>query len=396
MESTIFLIFLILTSSLLLRYILDLINMPKVLAPIFVGFIFQSFFEEFLHLNMTTIDFLASFGAIMLLFYIGLEVNTEKIKERGKETFLIALFGFLLTFGIGFIVSYYTFGFSFITSFLIGSVLSVTAEGIAVILLKENRLLDSKVGNIIVSAGVIDDIFGILIILFISIFLSIQTFSYSFLFTTLIGIFVIVILFIFLKKTSKLIDSFFVKKSLISNQVDLLTISVIFLLAFAIFTDYVHLDFTLGAILGGLILNLSLKKRKKVGIEEEKEITSIISNITFGFLIYFFLFWIGTQFDFTNFGDNMILGILFAIIAFVGKFMATMFATRNFSENIRNKFLIGTGLSSKGGVELIIATIGLKAGIIGPDIFSSLIFMSVLLTILSPMLFNYFVKYKQW
>ncbi|MCA9495888.1 MAG: cation:proton antiporter [Nanoarchaeota archaeon] len=396
MELIILIIFLILSGSFLLRYIFEFLNLPKVLAPIFLGFIFQTFFSEYLTTSFDTIDFLASFGAIMLLFYIGLEVDLKKVREKGSETFSIAIAGFLLTFIIGIAVSYLVFHFSLLASFVIASVLSITAEGIAVLLLKENRLLKSNIGNMVISAGIIDDLIGIIILLFLSIFLSFQDFSYSFIGVTFIGIFVIITLFYFLKGTSKFIDSIFMKKSFLSNQIDLLTISVIFLLAFALFTETVHLDFTLGAILGGLILNLSLKKRKKIGQREEEAITLMISNITFGFLIYFFLFWIGTQFDLTNVSNNLLIGLLFAVIAFFGKFIGTLFATEHTKESLKTKFLVGTGLSSKGGVELVIATIGLKAGIINSEIFSSLIFMSVLLTILSPMLFNYFVRKEQW
>jgi Ca2+-transporting ATPase len=396
MELIILIIFLILSGSFLLGYIFTFLNLPKVLAPIFLGFIFQTFFKEFLIIGLDTINFLATFGAIMLLFYIGLEVDLKKLKEKGSETFSIAIAGFILTFIMGIVVSYLLFGFSLLVSFVIASVLSITAEGVAVLLLKENRLLKSNIGNIVISAGIIDDLIGVFILLFLSIFLSLKGLSFTFIGVTFIGIFVIITLFYFLRGTSKLIDSVFVKKSLMSNQIDLLTISVIFLLAFALFTETVHLDFSLGAILGGLILNIALKKKKKLGVQEEKEITSMISNITFGFLIYFFLFWIGTQFDLTNISNNLIIGLLFALIAFLGKFIGTLFATEHTRESLKTKFLIGTGLSSKGGVELVIATIGLKAGIINSDIFSSLIFMSVLLTILSPMLFNYFVRKEQW
>lgn len=395
MEEVIFLIFLILSMSYVLKSFFSQIKLPKVLAPIVLGVIFSQYFGTFLNINMDVVDFLASFGAMMLLFYLGLEIDTDIIKKKSKETIGIALSGFFLTFILGFLLSYLILNFGILSSLVVASVLSITAEGIAVILLKENRLLESKFGNIIVSAGVIDDIISVILILALSVFLSFQSLSYSFIMVTLVGIVIISVLFYFLKKTSNIIDSFFIKKSFLSNQSDLLTVSVIFLLTFAVFTKTVNLDFTLGAILGGLILNLSLKRRKVKGVEEEKEITSMISNITFGFLIYFFLFWIGTQFTFDNLGSNLLIGLLFALVAFLGKFIGTHIATRKTNESMKNKFLIGIGLSSKGGVELVIATIALKAGIVSAAIFSSIVTMSIFLTILSPILFNHYVK-KKW
>ncbi|MCA9459790.1 MAG: cation:proton antiporter, partial [Nanoarchaeota archaeon] len=123
MELIILIIFLILSGSFLLRYIFEFLNLPKVLAPIFLGFIFQTFFSEYLTTSFDTIDFLASFGAIMLLFYIGLEVDLKKVREKGSETFSIAIAGFLLTFIIGIAVSYLVFHFSLLASFVIASVL---------------------------------------------------------------------------------------------------------------------------------------------------------------------------------------------------------------------------------------------------------------------------------
>jgi len=393
MEFVIIIIFLILLISFSLSIIFEKIGIPKVLAPIIFGIFFQSFFSDyFIGNSLDVLNFFASFGAIMLLFYIGLQIDIDKFIKKSSETLRISNYTFFIIIIISFLISYFLFHFSFLSSFLISAVLSLTAEGIAAMVLKENKLLDSNIGSIIIGSGIINDITGIFLILILSITISYQTFSYLFIIPVLLGISIILVLFYFIKHTSKVIDSVLIKRRFLTNQIDLLTISIIFLLGFAIFTNLSHLDFSLGAILSGLIINFSLTRRRKVGLREEEEITNIISNITFGFLMYFFLFWVGLQFDFTKISENFLIGIVFSIIVIFGNLIGTFFATRNSRHNLKNKLLISTGLSSKGGIELVIATIGLKSGIIDIDIFSSIILMSIILTFLSPILFNYLIR----
>lgn len=394
MEQVILFIFSILLISFMLRIIFGFMKIPKLLAPIFVGLLFQLLFPIQLKESLDLINFLAEFGIIMLLFYIGLEVNIQKFTKKYRETVGVALIDFLTTFVISFSICLFFLKYEWITAFVIASVLSITAEGVAVLLLKENRLLKSKMGELVVGAGMIDDIIGIVILLFLSIFISYQTFSIMSILPFILGVLVIAILFYFINRISNIIDFVFIRDSFIKYPSELLTLSILFLLSFALFTQVINLEFTIGAIMAGLLLNFSLKNKSKKGVREEGEVKRIISNVTFGFLIYFFLFWIGIQFDISNVSQSIVLGIFFAALAFGGKFLGSLLSEHRYKESFKDSLLTGIGLSSKGGIDLVIIAIAKNAGLINEEIFSSLVIMSILLTFVVPIIFNFFVKKK--
>lgn len=387
--------FLIITFSFVFVKICELFKLPRVIGPLIVGIIANTFKDKIFNIQgyEPILETLGTLGIIMLLFYIGLELNLKHMKKSTKETMSVAFIGFGITFFLAFTLSKLFLHYSFFTSFIIASILSVTAEGILVSLLEQTRLIKSRIGEIIIGAGFIDDIISIILIGFISTYISFKGFSIESFFPLIVGIFIFIFGYFSLKYIAKLIDILFIHKYLLHSY-DLFTYSIIFLLTFAVFSELIGLDFTIGAILAGLLLNFSLKKEKHIGFREEIKIDHFIKNITFGFLSYFFFFWIGYNVEINLIVENPILGLIFAAIAFSGKYIGSMISTFFSKENLLKGSMIGIGMSSKGGVELVIAEIARKAGLISPQIFSAVVLMSITLTILSPLLFNYIIKKK--
>jgi len=328
----------------------------------------------------------------MFLFYIGLELDLKSIKKQRTETILVGVLGFILTFITALIFTYYILNLTFIVSIVIASVLSITAEGIAVMLLQENRLLHCKSGKIIVGAGLIDDLFGIFSLTLISIMATSAVGLISFI-PLIIGMIVFTSGFYCLKYLSKFIDDIFVHKNLLNSH-DLFTYSILFLLFFATFADKFGLDFSVGAILAGFLLNFSLYQKGHLGIQEEKRIDANIKSISLGFLSYFFFFSVGFSLDFSVLFEHIYWGLSFAAIAFLMKIISSVMATQISHDKLYPGLLIGLGMASKGGMDLVILEIARKSGLISPEIYSSLVFASFILIILSPLSFNFIAKKK--
>ncbi len=383
---------LILSFSFLLGKIFEKIRLPKILAPIFIGILFNIFSKNFnLNINRDIFELLSNLTIILLLFYIGLSIDFKSLKKEKGETILVGVLGFVISFILGFILTYFILKLSFLVSFIVSTTLSITAEGIMVILLEENRLIESKVGNVILGAGIIDDIIGILFLVIISFLTSLGNLTIFYLFSFIVLI-LIFLLFNFLsKKIETFLGDFFLdieKKDLY----DVFTFSIIFVLLLANFFNYIGFDFTIGAIFAGLILNLSLNKKGRKGRKEELLIDKFIKSITFGFLSYFFFFWIGYNIDVNFLFKDPFLGLLFALVGFTGKVFASFISGLLNNVNIKDSWLIGIGMSTKGAVELIVAEIARKTHIISPEIFSAIVFMGIFLTIIPTILFNYNVR----
>lgn len=389
-----FLVLIILFFSFLLGKLLTLIKLPKFLGPLLLGLVFSYFFSSNLtQSNLETLETLGTLGIIMFLFYIGLELNLKSLVKDKKETFLEGFLGFIFTLFLGFTFSYFILELPFIASLVIGVILSITAEGVAVMTLTQNFCLKTKLGRKVVGAGVIDGLVGILFLTFLSIF-SFGGISLKSLTPIFIGLILFTLGFYFLKILTKFIDNIFVNKDLIRSY-DLFTYSLIFLLFFAVLLDSFGFDFTIGALLGGIFLNFALHQKGHLGIEEEKRIDIDIKNLSLGFLSYFFYFGIGFLIDFDLLFSNYLWSISFALIVLSMKIFSALTIKYFLKEKFSESILIGLALSSKGGIELIILEIARRGELISVEVFSSLVLTSLILMIFVPIFFHYINKFKE-
>ena len=151
----------------------------------------------------------------------------------------------------------------------------------------------------------------------------------------------------------------------------------------------------IGALVGALFAGLTVRKILLTGEDkkpwEEHLISNTIHIISFGFLVPMFFIWIGITTDVVAIVDNIWLALIFLLIATIGtvggSIIGAMRAKRSFNEGL----LIGIGLNPKGDVELVLAAIALQMGLISKGIFSSLVFMALATTLISPVLFRYII-----
>ncbi len=379
-------VFFIILLSFLLSHIFEKIKLPKVLAPIFVGFCF-SFRKDLFSDYLYVIELLSNLGIILLLFYIGLEIDIKGVKKQKKETLLIAFLAFFMSFFFGFVYSFYYLSYSLIVSFVIASTLSITAEGIMTVLLEEKRLSKSKTGEVIIAAGMIDDMMGILLLVIISFIISINTFSFLAFQPILLGVIAILIAHIFFKNVVNFLGKIFMSHEK-DNYYNVFTLALIFVLGLASFSNYIGLDFSVGAIVAGIMINISLSRQGKKGIRDEYMINKFIKSISFGFLSYIFFFWIGYNMSIELILKNPLLGISLALIGFSSKMFASLLGSYIVHDKFKNGFLIGLGMSTKGAIEMIIAEVARSSGLISNDIFSAIVLMGIILTVFPAIAFD--------
>jgi len=379
-------IFVILASSFFLTKVFKKLGIPKILAPMLVGIIFNLSGVSLSTQSVLGISEIAKIASILILFYIGLELNIKDLKKQSKSTVVLGLSGFLFTFIPSILIGLYVFNFSFVVSFVIASVLSVTAEDLVVVILSDNNKLKSKTGEIIMGAGILDDILGIILLAIIP-FIGMHDFSYDNLIRICIGFGIFIVGYFSTKEIAKVIDSIFVRKYL-KKSYDLFTYSILFLMGFATFFYLLGFDFAIGALIAGFLLNFALHKSNKTGILEEHRIDNFVKNVTFGFLYFFFFFWIGYNIKFEFLFSNYTLGIVLTAIAFWGKYLAGLFTSYIGKLGFRSGNSLGLGMSVKGGMDIIIAEIARQNNLISIEIFSAIVFMSLVLTVFSSISFK--------
>jgi len=327
---------------------------------------------------LVVIDVFSGLGAIFLLLLTGFELNIEELNRNKKEALLIAVLGaiipFLFGFGLGHLL-----GLSITSSFIMGACMSVTAEGTKVALLIETEKLNTRIGSIMLGAGILDDVFEIILlssILFLSNESTQEMPQISFLWKI-----VLFVGFILLarKFIPKIINSILKENS----EIPLLGAMIIIGLVLALVSEFVGIGSLLGAFIAGVILQKSFFK------EENREVESVnLRLFVFAFIIPFFFVNIGLGFDYHVFLDNPLLVGVVLGSAILGKILGT-FATKPFVNlSWQQLHLIGWGMNSRGVMELVMAQIALSAGLISTSLYSAIVFMSITTTVLFPFMFK--------
>jgi Kef-type K+ transport system membrane component KefB len=351
------------------------INQSAVIGVILVGIIFGPSVLNLIHYT----EFVASvaeLGAIFLLFVVGLEFKLEDITR--PKYFVIALLGVIVPWLGGFLLAK-AFGFAFPGAILIGTALTATSIAITANVLREMGKLKDEAAKAIIGAAVIDDILGLLV-------LSIS-------FSAVAGEFSISsIVYLTLKAAAFLLIGIFVGYVLLSRAVIKLDQSKIakkypefaflfcLMIAFtyAMLAELVGLSAIVGAFIAGVSLEGIILRNSKSYHEGTEYLYIIFAGLFFvslGVLVDF-----GAMTWFT-----LIFLIVLTIVAVLTKLIGCTLPARMQGYSWKDSLVIGFGMSPRGEVAMIVALLGLSKGLIGQDIYVSLLLMSLITTIITPL-----------
>jgi len=336
--------------------------------PIIRSFIFQSS-ESF-----EIVDLLATLGILFLLLLVGLEIDIEKISQSSREGVLIALSAAIVPLILGFALLR-MLGYSVVASLIFGGALSVTAEGTTVKVLMDANALNTRLGAVIVSAGAIDDIFEVLFLSLVTI-VGFGGSVFQLVYLPLEFLAFIAVAFILFKLVSNALRT--IEKR---GDVELFSLIIIFVLIMATLSEALQMGYLIGAIASGFLLQLSMRRLRK---SDEEEIVRATRLITLAFVVPFFFVNIGLNFDYGYLFGNVLLMVLTVVIAFLGKILGTIIVKPLSRLSVKQLYLIGWGMNSRGAVELVIALLALRHGLITQEIFSALVAMAIITTLVFP------------
>jgi len=377
----------VLATAFLFNEIFKRIGFPPVVGQILGGLVLgvpiikSLIFQDAAAIEI--VDLLAMIGILFLLLLVGLEIDIEKILESSKEAILISFGAAIVPLVLGFLFLR-AMGYSEIASLIFGGALSVTAEGTTVKVLMDANALNTRLGAIIVSAGAIDDIFEV-------IFLSMVTivgFGGSLIHLVYLPFELIVftvVAFLLFRLVSKALQTMERK----GNDVELFSLVIIFVLIIAALSEALEMGYLIGAIASGFLLQISLRHLKK---RDEDEMVRATRLITLAFVVPFFFVNIGLNFNYDYLLSNVVLLIFTVIIAFAGKILGTL-VVKPFSKlTAKQLYVIGWGMNSRGAVELVIALLALRHGLITPEVFSALVAMAIITTLVFPFVLQHQIK----
>lgn len=338
------------------------------------------------------VSFLSQIGVILLLFFVGLQINFKQFEKSIVPSVWISLFNTSIPLLLGYLVSRYWFNFESGTSIIIGVCMSVSATAVALDLLEELNKLRTKLGALIVSAGTFDDMIELFLITIVLTFLETAMQK-----TTIAGLIIGIIIF----AAVILLFRFLVIPILlrrIENQpgrAQFFTGALIITLVMAALAEYLGIGAFIGALFSGLIIRQVLLKKPNRKPWEKAEITHSIHTLAFGFLVPFFFFYVGYQTEILAIWENITFGLVITALAIFGTVIGSAIGYYINFHNLRDAFTVGWAMNAKGDTEIVIAQLALVAGVITVPIFSSLIFMAVLSTLISPFVLRVLLRKMQ-
>lgn len=335
---------------------------------------------------------ISELGVFLLVIIAGLEINIRNIANTSRGRNLItSLLAFFIPIGSGFAVAK-AFDLELVPSIFVGLCVAITALPVSVRILMDLGQLKSEVGQRIISVAIFDDVLALTIL---GVLLDVNSASDSSIqvlgWTIALTLGKILLLMAGLVLAYRLINKLTDRENFIEAQLDkllqlmrgkesLLAIMFAFILIFASLTEAVGLHFIIGAFFASMLLSKEL-----LGATHFHEFEKTTHGMAMGFLAPIFFAGIGLEFQFSSISE---WGLLAAIIgvSFGSKIVGGYLGARFAGLRHRKALTLGIGLNARGIMELVIANIAYREGLIGVELFSILVIMGVVTTLNTPML----------
>ena len=325
---------------------------------------------------------MAEIGVIILMFAVGLETDLKELIKTGPVAFLIACTGVFVPLVLGTILYMVFYGTApwgsehFYKAVFIGTIMTATSVSITVAALQELGKIKSKVGTTIVSAAIIDDVIGIIVLTVVLGFKNPSS-SPSMVIVKTIAFFVIAVIggFAIFKVFLKL-DNRYPH----TRRIPIVSLAFCFALSYIAEKYFGIADIT-GAYIAGIVLcNLSDNEY----IERKIDVSSYM---IFG-PIFFASIGLKTSFDSMN-GKLFAFCICFVIVALIAKVIGCGLVSKLCKFNVSDSLKIGVGMMTRGEVALIVAQKGLAAGLLTSDYFTAVILLILVSSIATPIILKF-------
>ena len=360
------------------------INVPQVVGEILAGLLIGPSLLGLVD-QSTFLSQMAEIGVIILMFSAGLGTNLRDMVKTGPIACLIAFMGVFIPLACGTLLYCFFYGFSalgspeFYKAVFMGTILTATSVSITVKTLYELGKLKTSLGTMLVSAAIIDDVIGI-IVLTIGIGLgtgdggarAIALVSLrSILFFICSGVMGFVIYKLF-KRLDKLYKH--------TQRIPILGLALCMYMSYAAERYFGVADIT-GAFVAGIIL-CNIKDADYI---EEK--MNINSYMLFG-PVFFAGFGLKTDISTVSVGI-IFFSLCFVAVALLSKIIGCGFAAKACGYSTIDSLKVGVGMMTRGEVALIVAQKGLSVGLLSSTYFTSVILLIIISSILTPIILKY-------
>jgi Kef-type K+ transport system membrane component KefB len=337
--------------------------------------------------SMSILYAISQIGLVIYMFLIGLEFNTKLLKHHIKSASLLSAAGIITPFILGAIASFWFYHngdffqpkvMPWSAALYLGASMTITAFPMLARILYERGLAQTRFGTLALGAASVDD--AVAWCLLAIVLASVKN-SLSIAILAIGGGICYVLFAIFLGQPLLRVFTRLTKRDTGVNR-QTLTLMLIILIFCAWFTDVTGIY----AIFGAFVLGAVTPRG-----EFAQQIRQYTEFLTTSFLLPMFFVFSGlnTQIGLVNTPTLWGITLLIIAIAIIGKGIACMLAAKLSGENWRESATIGALMNARGLMELIILNIGLEQGIITPTLFTIMVIMAVITTLMASPLIGF-------
>jgi Kef-type K+ transport system membrane component KefB len=376
-------------------------KMPLVVGELIAGIILGPslvghYFPELSNLLFTrnphaslALSGIINMSIIMLLFVAGMELNLSLIRQQGKAALSTSVLSLIVPLGLGFVTAYYGYQFygrnstdKVAFSLFMGTAMAISALPVIARTLIDLNLFKTKIGSIIITAAMFNDLIGWVLFSMIMGMLkgsANHNVLLTLLYTVAYAILMLTVVRILINKSLPWAEKNFTWPG------GFLSLSLGLAFLGAAFTEFIGLHAIFGAFIIGITIGDSVHVTEKMKDIVNQFVTNIFAP----------LFFISIGFK-VNFLDhfNLQITIIILVLAFVGKIFGGYFGAKIGGLGNKESLAIGFGMNARGAMEIILATLALQANLIGEEVFVAIVIMAVITSIVAGPMMNWLLKGK--
>ncbi|MEB3316330.1 MAG: cation:proton antiporter [Candidatus Melainabacteria bacterium] len=368
-----------------------------VLGPSFLGRLIPCFSGTIIPstpIQGYLLETISLIGAVLLLLITGFETDLNFIARRGRTAALISLGGICLPFITGFYLGQFLPddlltdpNNRHVFALFIATAMSISAIPVIAKVLIDLKLIRRNIGQIIIASGMIDDAVGWTLLSVVVGMVAANGFTWINLFSSVSK----VLLFIVLSFT---VGFYIVKKSLsfiqdkYNDNDKILSLVLVLTFAWGALAQALHLEVVFGAFAIGIIFGQMQRLPHNVIEKIRSFAMSVFTPIFFAV--------VGLKMNISALVDTrlFLIALLIIFIASFGKIVGVYMVSRYIAKHDHWTALsYGAALNARGGMEIIVASIGLSIGILTNEVFSMIVLMAIVTSVMAPILLRYTLKH---
>ncbi|HEV7397576.1 MAG TPA: cation:proton antiporter [Pyrinomonadaceae bacterium] len=375
----------ILLATLLVGWLLKRLHQPQVVGEMVAGIMLgpsllgrlapQLSASLFPPESFGLLNSVSQLGLVLFMFVVGIELDRSKLKQLGRSAVIISQTSILVPLVLGAALASFLYprladkSVSF-TAFLLfmGTAMSVTAFPVLARILIQKNLIGTKIGTLAIACAAVDDVAAwCLLAIIIAVVKAGAVHNTVWLLLAQLLIYVLIMFYVVKPVLAKLVK----------GTHGMIGLVLVFALVSSLITELIGIHMLFGAFLAGVILpkdnEFVTYLRTKMGRLPEALFLPLFFALT------------GLRTDINLISDWSLLlySVLIIFVALAGKLGASMLAARVMGMNWSEAAAIGTLLNTRGLIELVILNIGLDLGVMSKTLFSMMVAMAILTTLMT-------------